>query len=87
MLQQRKARNNVDHLQLPNGEMCSDKLNIKDTILNHFRLFLGTEKARIEIFEIPMSQEKVLPDEAYEPLCKEVTEKEIKDAFVEYKRG
>lgn len=80
-MQQRKARNQITQLTLSNGDICTDKFEIRDAILTYFKNFLSKAEARRAIFDGSGFLDKVINDEACDPLCKMPTEKEIKGAL------
>lgn len=81
IMQRRKTRNNITQLTLPNGEMSTDQATIKDAILVHNKNFLGTEKTRKGYFDSTVFQNMVVPTEAWDCLCKIVTNIEVKESL------
>lgn len=87
VIQQRRARNSICQLSLTNGDTSSNKEVISKEFLSHFTALLGSAYPRKAFIDQSVFLEKILSYEDHEPLCKEISDSEIKQALWSIKDG
>lgn len=87
VIQQRRARNFICQLSLTNGDTSSNKEVISKEFLSHFTALLGSAYPRKAFIDQSVFLEKILSYEDHAPLCKEISDSEIKQALWSIKDG
>ncbi|KAH7666190.1 RNA-directed DNA polymerase protein [Dioscorea alata] len=77
LVHQRRTRNKISQLVLPNGEVCTDPSIISKEILDHYMNLLGRINPRSEFVHRTIFQDNCVSEEDCGLLCREISEQEI----------